>query len=119
MYLLHVFPDRLNNRYFSSVKNHQILPPLRCLIFNTLWNISISPALRVEFPRIFPHPAPTLLIEIQVTFLLEYLLRLFLINAVVISKPVVVIIFLLAFFILFLLQMVHNLGFGFPPNIKI
>ena len=43
--------------------------------------------------------------------LLTSLLRLFLINAVVISKPVVVIIFLLAFFIIFLLQMVHNLGF--------
>lgn len=43
--------------------------------------------------------------------LLTSLLRLFLINAIVISKPVVVIIFLLAFFIIFLLQMVHNLGF--------
>ena len=43
--------------------------------------------------------------------LLTSLLRLFLINAVVISKPVVVIIFLLAFFIIFLLQMVHNSGF--------
>lgn len=43
-----------------------------------------------------------------------YLLRLFLINAVVIAKPVVVIIFLLAFFIIFLLQMVQNLGFLAP-----
>lgn len=48
--------------------------------------------------------------------LLTSLLRLFLINAVVISKPVVVIIFLLAFFIIFLLQMVHNLGFWLPSQ---